>query len=139
MIIHHVNSDSSYVLYQAKGNFFIESGAYKAIHAKTDLHAAIWYLIDWIRMVCFTNLTDQDCEKIKKISKSTKRPNKEEVMNTICGRKLNRVFYEQAYALIYDAYQNDCDAVISLQNDINFFIHEEILQLIRFNSVKINK
>lgn len=137
MKIHHVNTNCSYVLYEAKGNYFIESGAYKAIHAKSDVHAAIWYLIDWIRMVCFTNITDQDCERIKELLKSECDLDKEDVMNTICGRKLNRVFYEHAYALIFEAYENDIQQVITLDNDVNFFIYEEVVQLLRFNPVKV--
>jgi hypothetical protein len=139
MTIHHVNSNCSYTLYQSKGNFFIESGAYKAIHAKSDIHAAIWYLIDWIRMVCFTNLTDEDCIKIGVLGKSTDRLDKESVMNTICGRKLNRVFYEHSYALIYEAYDNDSQQIISLDNERNFFLYEEILQLLRFSPVSEKK
>ena len=139
MIIHHVNSDCSYRLYEAKGNFFIESGTYKAIHAKSDIHAAIWYLIDWIRMVCFTNLNDQDCEKIKELLKTTQDLDKEDVMNKICGRKLNRVFYEHAYTLVFEAFENDREEVVTLDNEQNFFMYEEIVQLVRFNPVKEKK
>lgn len=139
MTIHHVNSNCSYELYEANGNFFITSGTYKAIHAKSDVHAAIWYLIDWMRMVSFTNLNEQDCETIKNLSSSAVELDKEDVMNTICGRKLNRVFYEKAYGLIYDAYENDPQQIITLDNETNFFLYEEILQLLRFNPVKEKK
>jgi hypothetical protein len=65
--------------------------------------------------------------------------NREDVMNTICGRKLNRVFYEHAYALILEAYDADSQQDITLQNDINFFLYEEIIQLIKFNTVMHRK
>ena len=137
MTIHHVNTNCSYVLYEAKGNYFIESGAYKAIHAKSDVHAAIWYLIDWIRMVCFTNITDQDCKRIQELLKSEDDLDKEDLMNTICGRKLNRVFYEHAYGLIFEGYEHDVQQVVTLENGVNFFIYEEVVQLLRFNHVKV--
>jgi hypothetical protein len=139
MTIHHVNSNCSYVLYESKGNFFIENNSYKAIHAKNDIHAAIWYLIDWIRMVCFTNLSEDDCAKLSSLMKSPEDLNKEEVMNTICGRKLNRVFYEHAYALIFQAYDTEGQPDVILHNDINFFLYEEIIQLLKFNSVMYRK
>ena len=137
MTIHHVSSNCSYVLYETKGNFFIESGTYKAIHAKSDVHAAIWYLIDWIRMVCFTNITESECEKIKGLLKYPDDLDKEDLMNTVCGKKLNGVFYEHAYGLIFEAYENDTQQVIKLDNEVNFFIYEEIVQLLRFNPVKV--
>jgi hypothetical protein len=136
MTIHHVDSQCTYLLYEMKGNFFIESGSFKSLHPNNDVRAAIWSLIDWMRMVCFTNLTDGDCEKIKIISNSTTALHKDDVMNIICGRKLNRVFYEQAYTLIHDAYSQDVKQTISLHNGDNFFLYEEILQLLRFSPEK---
>jgi hypothetical protein len=71
--------------------------------------------------------------------KSENNLNREDVMNTICGRKLNRVFYEHAYALIFEAYDTGSQQDITLQNDINFFLYEEIIQLLKFNTVMLRK
>ena len=137
MLIHHFNTDQTYELCEENQMFIIKGGMLKAKHLKYDLHAAIWDLIDWIRISSFTNLTDEDCEVVRKISNIEESFLKEEVMNIICGRKLNRLFYEHAYDLIYYSYMTKRDKLFVLNNQHNFFIYEEIAQLIRFSTLTI--
>lgn len=137
MIIHHLNTEQTYELHEVSGNFFIKNDSYKAIRAKNDLHSVTWDLIDWIRMTNFTNLTEEDRLAIQRISSVTSLPDKESIMNVICGRKLNRVFYERAYHLIHDGYQENKIKTVLLDNEKNFFLYEEIIQLLKFSPLKI--
>jgi hypothetical protein len=136
MTIHHFNTAQTYDLYEANGNFCIRNEAYKALHAKNDLHLAIWDLIDWIRMTHFTNLSDEDCHTIQKISQSGNPFDKNLLMDVICGRKINRVFYEHAYDLIYHTYIHEKNKSVVLNNEHNFFLYEEIIQLLKFRPLK---
>jgi hypothetical protein len=136
MTIHHFNTVQTYDLYEAGGNFCIRNDTYRALHAKSDLHSAIWDLIDWIRMSNFTNLSDEDCMILQKLLKSAEVLDKNSVMDVICGRKLNRVFYEHAYDLIYHTYTHEKNRSVVLNNEHNFFLYEEILQLLKFRPLK---
>jgi hypothetical protein len=138
MIIHHFNTAQTYELHEANGNYCIRNDKYKALHAKHDLHSAIWDLIDWIRMTNFTSLTDEDCKAIEKLLKSAQTLHKDSMMDIICGRKINRVFYENAYDLIYHHYNSENEKSILLNNETNFFIYEEIVQLIKFHTLKFS-
>ena len=97
----------------------------------------IWDLIDWIRMSNFTNLTNEDCNAIRKIWNTDEPFIKEEVMNIICGKKLNRLFYEHAYDLIYYSFMTKRDRLFVLNNQFNFFLYEEIVQLIKFSTLAV--
>jgi hypothetical protein len=136
MTIHHFNTVQTYDLYEANGHFCIRNDTYKALHAKSDLHSSIWDLIDWIRVTNFTNLTDEDYVVLQKLSKSSQLPDKNLIMDVICGRKLNRVFYEHAYDLIYHTYTHEKTRSVVLNNEHNFFLYEEILQLLKYRPLK---
>jgi hypothetical protein len=137
MTIYHLNTDQRYELHEVSGNFFIKNDQYKAVRAKNDLHSVTWDLIDWIRLSNFTNLSDDDHRALQRISATQHLPDKESIMNIICGRKLNRVFYEQAYNLIHEGYTENKNKTVLLDNEKNFFLYEEILQLLKYSPLKI--
>src|SRR5690349_25027136 len=136
MTIHHVNRNEAYELYEFDKTFFISGDTLSTSHAKPDLHNALWDLIDWIRTVSFTNLGDEDCKAVQLTSRSDREINREEMMNVICGKKINRLFYEHAYDLLYYSYISRHEKFVVLNNERNFFIYEEIIQLMRFASLK---
>ena len=137
MIVHHLNTNEFYTVTAEGNRFFIRNENYKAFHARGELHSTVWELIDWIRMTNFTNLTQQDCTNIKRISQSSVDFEKETVMNIICGRKINRVFYEGAYNLITHTFSTAPDATVVLNNETNFFLYEEVIQLLKYSPLKI--
>jgi hypothetical protein len=137
MIIHHLNTNEFYEVVEENKRFFIRNEKYKAFHAKGDLHSTVWDLIDWIRMTNFTGLTAADCENVMRIAKTSQLLEKETVMNIICGRKINRVFYEGAYNLITQTFNTTGKATVVLNNETNFFLYEEIIQLLKFSPLKI--
>jgi hypothetical protein len=137
MIVHHLNTNEFYNVVSEGNRFFISNDTYKAFHAKGDLHSTIWELIDWIRMTNFTNLTDGDCRNLMKLTDSSATLEKETVMNIVCGRKINRVFYEGAYNLIAQTFASAPKATVVLNNETNFFLYEEIIQLLKYSPLKI--
>jgi hypothetical protein len=137
MTIHHLNTNEFYQVTEENNRFFIRNETYRAFHAKSDLHSTIWDLIDWIRMTNFTNLTDEDCRNVMRISGTTANLERETVMNIICGRKINRVFYEGAYNMIAQTFVTAPNATVVLNNETNFFIYEEIIQLLKYSPLKI--
>jgi hypothetical protein len=137
MIVHHLNTNEFYTVTAEGNRFFIQNETYKAFHAKGDLHSTVWELIDWIRMVNFTNLSDDDCRNVVKIANSSHNLEKETVMNVICGRKINRVFYEGAYNLITQTFASAPNATVVLNNETNFFLYEEVIQLLKYSPLKI--
>jgi hypothetical protein len=137
MIVHHLNTNEFYELVEENKRFFIRNERYKAFHAKSDLHSTVWDLIDWIRMTNFTGLTSVDCENVMRIAQTSQNLEKETVMNIICGRKINRVFYEGAYNLITQTFVTAGNATVVLNNETNFFLYEEIIQLLKFSPLKI--
>jgi hypothetical protein len=137
MIVHHLNTNEFYEVTEENRRFFIRNDRYKAFHAKADLHSTVWDLIDWIRMTNFTGLTDQDCDNLMRLAKTNQVLEKETVMNIICGRKINRVFYEGAYNMIAQAFSSAAPAKVVLNNETNFFLYEEIIQLLKFSPLKI--
>lgn len=136
MIVHHLNTNEFYEVVEENKRFFIRNERYRAFHAKSDLHSTVWDLIDWIRMTNFTGLTATDCENVMRIAETTQNLEAETVMNIICGRKINRVFYEGAYNLITQTF-NTGNATVVLNNETNFFLYEEIIQLLKFSPLKI--
>ena len=137
MLIHHFNTNQTYELLEENQYYAIKGGVLRETHSKNDLHTAIWDLIDWIRMSNFTNLTNEDCNAIRKIWNTDEPFIKEEVMNIICGKKLNRLFYEHAYDLIYYSFMTKRDRLFVLNNQFNFFLYEEIVQLIKFSTLAV--
>ncbi|HEY0744638.1 MAG TPA: hypothetical protein VGD40_24390 [Chryseosolibacter sp.] len=137
MIVHHLNTNEFYEVVEESKRFFIRNERYKAFHAKSDLHATVWDLIDWIRMTNFTGLTQADCENVMRIAQTPQKLETETVMNIICGRKINRVFYEGAYNLITQTFNTAGNATVVLNNETNFFLYEEIIQLLKFSPLKI--
>lgn len=136
MIIHHFNRNEAYELYEVNKTFFISGDTLSGSHQKSDLHHALWDLIDWIRTVSFTNLRDEDCKAVQLTSRSDREIDREEMMNVICGKKINRLFYEHAYDLLYYSYISKHEKFVVLNNERNFFIYEEIIQLMRFSTLK---
>ena len=116
MIVHHLNTNEFYEVVEENKRFFIRNEKYKAFHAKGDLHSTVWDLIDWIRMTNFTGLTSADCENVMRIATTTQQLETETVMNIICGRKINRVFYEGAYNLITQTFNAAGKATVVLNN-----------------------
>lgn len=137
MIVHHLNTSEFYEIIEEGKRFFIRNERYKAFHAKADLHSTVWDLIDWIRIINFTGFKDEDCAKVMQIAKTNQNLEKETVMNIICGRKINRVFYEGAYNLIVQAFNSSGKATVVLNNETNFFLYEEVIQLLKFSPLKI--
>jgi hypothetical protein len=137
MIVHHLNTNEFYEVVEENKRFFIRNEKYKAFHAKSDLHTTVWDLIDWVRMANFTGFTSTDCENVMRIAQSTQHLEAEAVMNIICGRKINRVFYEGAYNLIAQTFATGNMATVVLNNETNFFLYEEIIQLLKFSPLKI--
>lgn len=137
MIVHHLNTGEFYEITEEGKRFFIRNEKYKAFHAKADLHSTVWDLIDWIRMTNFTGFSNEDCSKVMKIANTNQNLEKETVMNIICGRKINRVFYEGAYNLITQAFNTSGIATVVLNNETNFFLYEEVIQLLKFSPLKI--
>lgn len=137
MIVHHLNTNEFYEIVEETKRFFIRNEKYKAFHAKGDLHSTLWDLIDWIRMTNFTGLTDADCANVMRIAQTNQNLETETVMNIICGRKINRVFYEGAYNLMYQSFTTGGNATVVLNNETNFFLYEEIIQLLKFSPLKI--
>jgi hypothetical protein len=137
MIVHHLNTNEFYEVVEEGKRFFIRNERYKAFHAKADLHSTVWDLIDWIRMTNFTGFTEEDCRKVMQIAQTKLNLEKETVMNIICGRKINRVFYEGAYNLIAQAFNSAGNATVVLNNETNFFLYEEVIQLLKFSPLKI--
>lgn len=137
MIVHHLNTNEFYTITTEANRFFIRNETYKAFHAKGDLHSTVWELIDWIRMTNFTNLTEDDCKNITRIADTNQDLEKDTVMNIICGRKINRVFYEGAYNLITHTFASAPQATVVLNNETNFFLYEEIIQLLKYSPLKI--
>jgi hypothetical protein len=137
MIVHHLNTNEFYEVVEENKRFFIRNEKYKAFHAKSDLHTTVWDLIDWVRMTNFTGLTSTDCENVKRIAQSSQNLEGEAVMNIICGRKINRVFYEGAYNLIAQTFASSGNVTVVLNNETNFFLYEEIIQLLKFSPLKI--
>jgi hypothetical protein len=137
MIIHHLNTNEFYEITEEGKRFFIRNEKYRAFHAKSDLHSTAWDLIDWIRMTNFTGFTEQDCQRVMRIAQTNQLLEKEMVMNIICGRKINRVFYEGAYNLIAQTFASTGNATVVLNNETNFFLYEEVIQLLKFSPLKI--
>jgi hypothetical protein len=137
MIVHHANTNEFYKVTAEANRFFISNDTYKAFHAKGDLHSTVWELIDWVRMTNFTNLTDEDCNNLMRLANTSQNLEKETVMNVICGRKINRVFYEGAYNLITNTFSSTPNATVVLNNETNFFLYEEVIQLLKYSPLKI--
>jgi hypothetical protein len=138
MTIHHFDRNETYELYEIEKTFFFKGDTLSTTHRKQDLHSALWDLIDWIRMYSFTNFREEDCKAIQAASRSDVLPNRDNVMNTICGKKINRLFYEHAYDLMYYSYMSKNEKFVVLNNAHNFFIYEEIIQLMRFTTLKVS-
>jgi hypothetical protein len=139
MLVHHLNRNESYDIYDNGKTFFIKGDTLYHPQGKESLHQAVWDLIDWMRTMCFTNLTDSDCKAIQILSRTDKRLEKNEVMNSICGKKMNRMYYEDAYDLLVHTYSNKKDKFVLLNNESNFFIYEEIIQLLRFSILSVSE
>ncbi len=137
MTIHHFNTFQSYELIKRDNYFFIRNDKYKSFHAKSDLHSTVWELLDWIRMTNFTNITVEDGEAIARIDAIETVLDREAVMNVICGRKINRVFYEHAYDLITYTFNKAPESSLVLNNETNFFLYEEIIQLLRYSPLRM--
>jgi hypothetical protein len=137
MIVHHLNTNEFYEVTEEGKRFFIRNERYKAFHAKSDLHSTVWDLIDWIRMTNFTGFSDEDCQNVMRIAQTKQTLDKDAVMNIICGRKINRVFYEGAYNLITQTFTSLGNATVVLNNETNFFLYEEVIQLLKFSPLKI--
>jgi hypothetical protein len=137
MIVHHLNTNEFYEVTEESRRFFIRNEKYKVFHAKSDLHSTLWDLIDWIRMTNFTGITDQDCVSIMRLAKTDQQLEKETVMNIICGRKINRVFYEGAYNMIFQVFGSAAPVTVVLNNETNFFLYEEVIQLLKFSPLKM--
>ena len=71
------------------------------------------------------------------LSRSEVVLNRNEVMNTICGKKINRLFYQHAYDLLYYSIKSNPGKFVVLNNETNFFLYEEIIQLLRFTTLKV--
>ena len=138
MTIHHFDRNEMYELYEHNKSFYIEGDTLGTAKGKPDLHTALWDLIDWVRTVSFTGLREEDCKAVQAIARSEKALNRVQVMNAICGKKINRLFYEHAYDLLYYSYQSKNEKFVVLNNQHNFFVYEEIVQLLRFTTLKVS-
>jgi hypothetical protein len=136
MKVHHSDSGITCYLINDDGNFFIEIGKHKTTLAKDDLQAAIWFLIDWVRMSSFTNITGRELKAIHELLNSRITLDKETIMNLICGKKINTIFYDKAFSVILEGFLEEKKEV-TLTNEQNFFIYQEIVQIIKQNSFAI--